>query len=88
MAEGASGNTDRMVSRRNFIEGLGFAAGGVVVGTVIGATIPNIGGDDGLSESVARPSDGGGAAPQAASDGAGDAPAVAPMVATSHPRVR
>ena len=77
-----------VVSRRSFIEGLGFATGGVVVGTVIGATIPNIDGDDGPSESVARPSEGGGAATPAPSDGAGDTPAVTPMVATAHPRVK
>ena len=82
---GAGGNP---VSRRSFIEGLGFATGGVVVGTVIGATIPSIGGDDEPSSSVASPSEGGGAATPAPSDGTGGTPAVTPMVATSHPRVK
>ncbi len=81
------GAGDNVVSRRSFIEGLGFATGGVVVGTVIGATIPGIGGDDDDGSSVARQPDDGGTDTPAASDGTGD-PVVTPMVATAHPRVK
>ena len=73
------------VSRRSFIEGLGFATGGVVVGTVIGVTIPNLGDDDG-GTTVARPpasTDGGTTPPPASGD-----TVVTPMVATAHPRVK
>lgn len=73
------------VSRRSFIEGLGFATGGVVVGTVIGVAIPGVGGDDDDGDAVARPpSDGGDGTPTPAD---GD-PMVTPMVATAHPRVK
>ena len=74
------------VSRRSFIEGLGFATGGVVVGTVIGATVPgfNSDGDDG-GEPAAGPSGPQGGA--TAVPGTGDA-VVTPMLATAHPRVK
>ena len=39
MAEESSGG-DNAVSRRNFLEGLGFATGGLVVGTVMGGLDP------------------------------------------------
>jgi arsenite oxidase small subunit len=72
------------VSRRSFIEGLGFATGGVVVGTVIGAAIPGFGGDDDDGTTTARPDgDGGGAG-----DGGDGGTTVTPMVATAHPRVK
>lgn len=73
------------VSRRSFIEGLGFATGGVVVGTVIGAAIPSLGDDDGGGSTVAQPT-------TTSGDGGTTSPAdgdttVTPMVATAHPRV-
>ena len=73
------------VSRRNFIEGLGFATGGVVVGTVIGAALPDFGGDDDGDATTARP-DGDG--DSGGGDGGNGGTTVTPMVATAHPRVK
>jgi len=85
MAEEPSDNTGGVVSRRSFIEGLGFATGGVVVGTVIGVAIPSLGDDDG-GATVAQP-------PASGGNGTTDPPAggdtvVTPMVATAHPRTK
>ncbi len=44
-----------VVSRRDFLAGLGYATGGVVVGIGMGLAIPEIGGDDGPGARSARP---------------------------------
>jgi Rieske Fe-S protein len=85
MADQSPGVGDNVVSRRNFIEGLGFATGGVVVGTVLGAAIPNLDSDDG-GTTVARPPASGGDDPTPTPDGG--TPAVTPLVATAHPRLK
>ncbi len=69
------------VSRRNFIEGLGFASGGVAIGLLVGAGIPALTGDGNGVPRVA--------APQATEEPTVIVePTVLPAVATAHPRVR
>lgn len=73
------------ISRRSFIEGLGFATGGVLVGIAMGLGIPKLGDDDGDSS-------GAGSAPRASSGGqasdGGDASSVVPAIVTAHPRLK
>jgi arsenite oxidase small subunit len=69
------------VSRRNFIEGLGFATGGVAIGLLVGAGIPAVTGDDDGAPRIA--------APQPTEEPTVIVePTVVPAVATAHPRVR
>ena len=71
------------VSRRDFLAGLGYATGGVVVGIGMGLAIPEFGGDDAPTRVLTQP-----AAPAAPTTTTGAPPSVVPVTVQGYPRLR